>query len=426
MATTIEFPELHAQQRQVLDEMKRYNCLVAGRRWGKNVVASHMLMEPALKGLPVALFSPEYKLLSESFRDLKTILAPATVRVSEADYRIELTSKGVVECWSLHNNPNAGRSRKYARVVVDEAGQIEDLENIFYASIRPTLTDLKGDAILMGTPRGRGFFYRAWTKGKDPDNKNWASWRFKTEDNPHLPAGECEEARKSLPERIYRQEYDAEFLLDSGGVFCDISGLVSPGLSAEIIASELAEYRTKQFWEPSRYRGDLHSYFAGLDLARLHDFTALTILDETGRQVYHDRFNKMSWEAQINRLIDPLERFRPSLLLDVTGLGDVVLDNLQNDRRIQNLGIVISPFRFTAASKMQVMNRLALGFEQGKLSLMDIPVQTAEIQNYEYTITKTGNASMNAPTGEHDDTVVALALAYFGVEGGGYYSAGAC
>ena len=70
------------------------------------------------------------------------------------------------------------------------------------------------------------------------------------------------------------------------------------------------------------------------------------------------------------------------------------------------------------------MDRLALAFEQAKITLMDIPVQTAEIQNYEYAITKNGNVTMNAPEGEWDDCGDHPCPAYFGVGGGGYYSAG--
>ena len=62
MATTIEItvPALHPGQMSVLRSIRRFNCLVAGRRWGKNVLATHLLVEPALQGYPVALFSPGF------------------------------------------------------------------------------------------------------------------------------------------------------------------------------------------------------------------------------------------------------------------------------------------------------------------------------------------------------------------------------
>jgi len=57
-----------------------------------------------------------------------------------------------LEFWSL-DNPHAGRSRKYKRVVLDEAAFVKDLWEAWNNSIRPTLTDLIGDGWVMSTPR---------------------------------------------------------------------------------------------------------------------------------------------------------------------------------------------------------------------------------------------------------------------------------
>jgi hypothetical protein len=97
----------------------RFNVLCAGRRFGKNVVALHRLAPLALTGWPVGFFSPTYKLLAESWRDFKALLSPAIARCSETEKRIEFVGGGVLEFWSLHDDENAGRSRKYKRVVID-------------------------------------------------------------------------------------------------------------------------------------------------------------------------------------------------------------------------------------------------------------------------------------------------------------------
>src|SRR5262245_15319295 len=116
----IDLPGLHAGQQQALDECRRFNALCAGRRWGKNVWGISRLCEFALHGHPVALFSPTYRVLGDSFRELVKVLAPATIRKSEVEKRIELKGGGSVEAWSL-DDENAGRSRRYRHVVIDEA-----------------------------------------------------------------------------------------------------------------------------------------------------------------------------------------------------------------------------------------------------------------------------------------------------------------
>src|ERR1700723_167544 len=134
----IDLPSLHATQRQVVAESKRFNALCCGRRWGKTLLATTRLAEVALQGFPVALFSPTYRVLGDTFRELVKVLAPVTVRKSEVEKRIEIKGGGSVEAWSL-DDENSGRSRRYKHVVIDEAAHIPNIEAAFNGSIRPTL-----------------------------------------------------------------------------------------------------------------------------------------------------------------------------------------------------------------------------------------------------------------------------------------------
>jgi hypothetical protein len=92
-------------------------------------------------------------MLLEVWRESERILRPITKRRSAQDHRIEYITGGLLEFWSL-DNPDAGRGRKYARVIIDEAAMIKFLMDAWRASIRPTLTDLKGDAWFLSTPQG--------------------------------------------------------------------------------------------------------------------------------------------------------------------------------------------------------------------------------------------------------------------------------
>jgi hypothetical protein len=157
-------------------------------------------------------------MLSEVWRELRRALQPHTIRVSAQEHKIELNGGGLVDMWSL-DSADSVRGRKYKRVVVDEAAMVRDLQDAYQAVIRPTLTDYEGDAWFPSTPKGMGFYKQLFDLGQDESEAEWASWQIPTSENPHMPAAEIEAAKNELPERIFAQEYLAQFLDDSGGVF---------------------------------------------------------------------------------------------------------------------------------------------------------------------------------------------------------------
>ena len=139
-------------------------------------------------------------------------------RRNEQDKRLELFGGGSIEFWSL-DNPDVARGRRYGLIVVDEAAMVPNLLYVWDAVLRPTLVDLTGGAWFFSTPKGRNGFWQLWQRGQDAGEPEWRSWRGPTSENPHIPASEVEAMRRSMPERIFRQEIEAEFLDDAGGVF---------------------------------------------------------------------------------------------------------------------------------------------------------------------------------------------------------------
>lgn len=189
-----------------------------GRRYGKTTLGIDLAVEPALRGYPVGWFNPTYKLLSEAWRDLKRTLEPVTRSRSETEHRIELITGGVVEAWTLED-ASAGRGRKYKRAVFDEAAMARNLEEAWEQAVRPTLTDLQGDAWFLSTPKGFNYFHTLFERGQDPAKPDYASWQMPSSTNPYLPASELEMARLELPERVFRQEYEASFVDDASMIF---------------------------------------------------------------------------------------------------------------------------------------------------------------------------------------------------------------
>lgn len=210
----IQLQAAHPAQLQILNESRRFNLACMGRRFGKSALGIRLLAETALQKRPAAWFAPTYKLLDEAWREARRRLAPIITRQDTQQHRMELMTGGSLDFWSL-DNPDAGRSRKYARVIIDEAAMARNLEEAWTQAIRPTLADLAGDAWFFSTPKGGNFFKTLYDKaGDDPE---WQRWQMPTSRNPYIAPTEIDAMRRDLPDIVFRQEVQAEFV-DLAGV----------------------------------------------------------------------------------------------------------------------------------------------------------------------------------------------------------------
>lgn len=358
----------------MLSEAKRFNVLDCGRRWGKSALAVNLLTENALEGHPVAYFAPFYSLLSGTFKELYSVLNELTTRKHDNQF-IELVTGGSIEFWSLEN-PIAGRSRKYKVAIIDEAAFNRNLWASWTEAIRPTLTDLKGSAWFMSTPKGKNDFYKLWMRGQtgEPD---WMSWQMPTVTNPFIDASEIEAARRDLPELAFAQEYLAEFNDNAANPF----GMDKIRICTGQMSNEPA-------------------VCFGIDLAKSFDWTVIIGLDRFGVVCYFDRFQR-PWN-ETKEIIRRLPR--AAIKIDSTGVGDPITEDIQRER-----GDVHS-FKYTSTSKQQLMEGLAAAIHQRRVVFPDGTIR-AELESFEYQMTGTG-VKYTAPPGLHDDCVNALALAW--------------
>lgn len=216
----IPAPSLHPGQKALLAEPARFKAAACGRRFGKTRLATEWLtLAPggAVDGNPVALFAPTYKLLLEVWDAAEATLAPITRKANRTEMRIALKTGGSIDFWTLED-ADAGRGRKYARIVIDEAAHARRLKEAWERAIAPTLTDLKGAAWFISTPRGLNFFHELFRRGEDPAYPDWAAFRMPTSANPHIDPAEIERARAELPELVFRQEYEAAFVTFGAGL----------------------------------------------------------------------------------------------------------------------------------------------------------------------------------------------------------------
>ena len=197
-----------------------------------------------------------------------------------------------------------------------------------------------------------------------------------------------EQERGRLPERVFRQEYGAEFLEGAGSVF-----------------SNVRECATGEWHEPEQGK----SYWAGLDLAKIEDYSVLTIMDRERRVVFVDRFNRIDWDTQTARIQGHVRRYNDAQVwVDVTGKGDPIYEGLKK------VGLNVRPYGFTMKTKSALINALVQAMEQ-RLVVLPRPqiweVGIDELEAFEFNVTEQGNVRMAAPGGGHDDCVISLALA---------------
>jgi hypothetical protein len=392
---TIEvvLPSLHPAQQQIIDEARRFNVLACGRRFGKTMLGIDLIIDKVLDGYPVSWFSPTYKMLAEVWKEIVETTKPLQTRVAKQEHRVELITGGVIDCWSL-DAADSVRGRKYARVIVDEAAMVPNLYDSWQAAIRPTMTDYVGsDAFMLSTPKGVDFFFDCFSRGVDDQQSDWKAWQKPTSENPYIDPAEIEAARRELPEQIFRQEYLAEFLQNSGAVFRNIDACLRA--------------------DSGQHQG--HRLFAGVDWGQKHDFTVISVICATCRQeVELDRFNKIEWAFQRARLKAIVERWGiQSVMVETNSIGSPNLEALQRE------GMSVRGFETTGSTKPPLIQSLALALEREECRFLPDPVGRVELLSYESRINSTtGRISYSAPDGGHDDTVIARAIAWECVQRG--------
>jgi hypothetical protein len=220
--TRVKFIKFHADQARIyraIKGQKRARIVMrAGRRYGKTTMLEEMAANWAIKGEKVGWFCPNYKLLAPSYKRILKRVKELVISASRTDGLIELEGGGSIEFWTL-NNPDAGRSRHYDRVIIDEAGLVlKGLKEIFEQAIEPTLLDTGGSCYVAGTPKGateESWFYEICTD----KSKGWTEFHIPTKLNPHLNEEALAELREKTDPDVHAQEYEAIFIDWRGKAF---------------------------------------------------------------------------------------------------------------------------------------------------------------------------------------------------------------
>jgi PBSX family phage terminase large subunit len=208
---------LHETQKTVALDKTRFRVLCCGRRWGKTTLAiDQMKGRLAIPNSRVAYIAPTYQQARDiAWEQLKKDLHNAG-SVNESRLEIELVngSKLFLRGWE---SIETLRGQRFDMIVLDEVAMMRGFAGTWQEVIRPTLTDSRGEALFISTPKGFNHFYDLFNQqSRDTDYK---SFQYKTTDNPHIPPDEVEKARAEVTEDRFAQEYLADFRKTEGLVY---------------------------------------------------------------------------------------------------------------------------------------------------------------------------------------------------------------
>jgi phage terminase large subunit-like protein len=234
MRQSVKLQELHAKQAEIgraFNESPRV-VIRCGRRFGKTTLLERCASKWAYQGLKVGWFGPTYKLNLPTYKRILRTIQPIVVSKSKIDQVIETQKDGCVEFWTLQDE-DAGRSRFYDRVIVDEASLVpKGLRDTWEQSIAPTLLDRQGYAVMAGTPKGvdpDNFFWQACTD----KTLGWREFHAPTAANPKLDRDAVAKLIHEYPPLVYQQEYLAEFVDWRGSAFFSEVNLLEDGHPVE-------------------------------------------------------------------------------------------------------------------------------------------------------------------------------------------------
>jgi hypothetical protein len=140
------------------------------------------------------------------------------------------------------DRPDTLRGVSLTYAVLDEVADIKP--EAWEQVIRASLSDKRGRALFIGTPKGRNWFYDTFKLGENEDDPDWKSWHFTTADNPLIDQKEIESAKKTLSSFAFKQEYMASFTNAGSDIFKEewIKYGVEPNYGSYYIAVDLAGF----------------------------------------------------------------------------------------------------------------------------------------------------------------------------------------
>jgi hypothetical protein len=377
-------PYLYPKQLDAIFCRERIGLVEASTKSGKTIGCISWIVEQALKGQPEQnhwWVAPGYNQAEIAYRRIKNGLTRGSFTAFDTPTpRIKTMTANWIWFKSA-DNPDSLYGEDVYSAVIDEASRVS--EPAWYA-VRSTLTATRGPVRIIGNVKGRrNWFYDLCRVAEldQPPHMHYA--RITADDAVQagvLASEEIEEARRDMPENVFRELYYAEPGDDTGNPFGldHIRACTSVGLAS----------------------GPAVAF--GIDMAKSQDYFVVVGLNVYGAVCSFDRWRGLPWVDSIRRTHAIVGNV--PALVDSTGVGDPVLETFRAEHKNY------TGFNFTLSSKQKIMEGLAVGIQSREVTYPK-GVISAELELFEYENTRTG-VRYSAPNGKNDDCVCALALAW--------------
>ena len=200
----------------------RFICAAVSRRQGKTYIANIIgQLVSLVPGSNILIMSPNYSLSQISFDLQRNLIKHFDLEVTKdnaKDKVIELSNGSTVRMGSI-NQVDSCVGRSYDLIIFDEAA-LADGRDAFNVALRPTLDKPNSKAIFISTPRGRNnWFSEFFQRGYSTEFAEWASIKATYRDNPRMSESDIAEARKSMSDAEFKQEYEADFNTYEGQIW---------------------------------------------------------------------------------------------------------------------------------------------------------------------------------------------------------------
>lgn len=373
-------PFVTEYQKQILNSSARYTVTEAATKVGKT--ASHIiwLFEQALlckENQAVWWVAPVYAQAEIAYNRMKTQVSDKDFfKANDSKLLLTMPTGAKILFKSAEKPDNLFGDDVFA-AVFDEFTR--GREESWFA-LRSTLTATKAKCKFIGNVKGKkNWGYRMAQRAKTGDEPEYEYFKITAYDAVRegiLDEEEIQQARKDLPEAVFKELYLAEPSEDGANPF----GLQHIrqciyGISA------------------------LPPVCFGIDFAKSTDYTVIIGLDQFGSVCYYDRFQR-DWRQTVQAV---LALPNVPMKVDSTGVGDPIAEEIQRSRGN------VTGFKFSSFSKQQIMEGLALAIQNKRISFPEGMIVN-ELEQFEFVYTRTG-VKYSAPEGFHDDCVCALALA---------------
>ncbi len=289
--------------------------------------------------------------------------------------------------------------------VFDEASKMKQQ---VYSSAVSTTSQTGGWNVLFSTPRGKNYFYHLymeciehmrWAEKHDKPLEMFAA-TARTIDSPFVDKKVIEQAKRSLPDRIFRQLYLAEFL-DDGSVFV--------GFRDCLYGAAIESNDGNSGWQHEN--ASQMQVVIGADWAKRDDYTVFVAIEcgsARPRIVGFRRFQGMQYMQSVKELARFCRQFDDVLLVrhDRTGVGDVI------DEMLSHVEVPVDPVVFTNQSKAHMVDQFSVALSTQGIQLPNWADLLHELDVFDCKTNQLGKPVYGAISGQHDDIVTACYLAW--------------